>query len=300
MNRRGFLKIITAGAAGVMASNPFGSEALAASAERRATGLPKKNRVSQDSRDDDLDSYLHKVRYFNEDHPDDVYLKEEQLDLLNSALRRFNRIQKLIGFGNFYVIDFDQAVYLARTQTEIEPFTVEELNFLEQLFYASASDYGFYGDKPLRNLTDRVPINEVVKLSGTGNYLFRGQPEAIYQHLRKELGDQVVLTSGVRSVIKQFQLFLTKVSESDGNLSRASRSLAPPGYSYHGVSDFDVGQAGYGAFNFTERFITTPVFKRLRDLGYLRLRYPRDNLLGVRFEPWHIKVNFQADSVGRI
>ncbi|MBF0262913.1 MAG: D-alanyl-D-alanine carboxypeptidase family protein [Magnetococcales bacterium] len=299
MNRRGFLKMITAGTAGVMASNPFGSEALAASAERRTTSLPK-IRVSPDSRDDDLEAYLHKVRYFNEDHPDDVYLKEEQLELLNSALRRFNRIQKLIGFGNFYVIDFDQSVYLARTQTEIEPFTVEELNFLEQLFYASASDYGFYGDKPLRNLTDRVPMNEVVKLSGTGNYLFRGQPEAIYQHLRKELGDQVVLTSGVRSVIKQFQLFLTKVSESDGNLSRASRSLAPPGYSYHGVSDFDVGQTGYGAFNFTERFVTTPVFKRLRDLGYLRLRYPRDNLLGVRFEPWHIKVNFQADNVGRI
>ncbi|MBF0273511.1 MAG: D-alanyl-D-alanine carboxypeptidase family protein [Magnetococcales bacterium] len=297
MDRRSFLKILTAGTIG---SLPFGQEAWAAAASSRPAGPLPKSKATPDSRDDDLDAYLHKVRYFNEDHPDDVFLKEEQLNLLLSSVKRFNRIQKMVGFGNFYLLDFDQAVYIARTQTEVGPFTVEELNFLEQLFYASASEYGFYGEKPLRNLTDRIPMQEVVKLQGTGNYLFRGQPEAIYQHLRKELGDQVVLTSGVRSVIKQFLLFLTKVADSNGNLSRASRSLAPPGYSYHGVSDFDVGQAGLGAFNFTERFVTTPVFHRLRDLGYLRLRYPRDNLLGVRFEPWHIKVNVQGDASGRI
>ncbi|MBF0214066.1 MAG: D-alanyl-D-alanine carboxypeptidase family protein [Magnetococcales bacterium] len=299
MDRRGFLKILTAGAAAAIPSLPFGTEAWAASATRAPESAPK-TRVSPDSRDDDLDSYLHKVRYFNEDHPDDVFLKEEQFNLLQTSVKRFNRIQKMVGFGNFYILDFDQAVSIARSQTEVGPFSVEEINFLEQLFYASAADYGFYGEKPLRNLTDRIPMQEVIKLPGTGNYLFRGQPEAIYHHLRKELGDQVVLTSGVRSVIKQFLLFLTKVSESQGNLSRASRSLAPPGYSFHGVSDFDVGQAGLGAFNFTERFVTTPVFRRLRELGYLRLRYPRDNLLGVRFEPWHIKVNVHADAIGRI
>lgn len=247
-----------------------------------------------------METYLHKVRYFNEDHPDDVFLKEEQLNLLLSSVKRFNRIQKLVGFGNFYLVDFDQAVYIARTQTEVGSFSVEEVNFLEQLFYASASEYGFYGEKPLRNLTDRVPMQEVVKMSGTGNYLFRGQPELLYHRIRKELGDQVVLTSGVRSVIKQFLLFLTKVADSHGNLSRASRSLAPPGYSFHGVSDFDVGQVGFGSYNFTERFISTPVFKRLRELGYLRLRYPRDNFLGVRFEPWHIKVTVNGDPIGRI
>ncbi|NGZ07367.1 MAG: peptidase M15 [Magnetococcales bacterium] len=299
MDRRSFLKIMTAGAVGAVGSLPFASDATAATVSRTLSSLPKV-RVTPDARDEDLDTYLHKVRYFNEDHPDDVYLKEEQLALLQSSVKRFNRIQKMVGFGNFYLLDFDQAVYIARTQTEVGPFSVEELNFLEQLFYASASDYGFYGEKPLRNLTDRIPMQEVVKLSGTGNFLFRGQPEAIYHQLRKEIGDQLVLTSGVRSVIKQFLLFLTKVAESEGNLSRASRSLAPPGYSYHGVSDFDVGQIGLGPFNFTEHFVTTPVFRRLRELGYLRLRYPRDNLLGVRFEPWHIKVNVHADAVGRI
>jgi len=94
--------------------------------------------------------------------------------------------------------------------------------------------------------------------------------------------------------MKQFLLFLNKVYICNGNLSLASRSLAPPGYSFHGNGDFDVGQAGLGAFNFTDRFTDTEVFKRLSELGYLKLRYPKGNPLGVRYEPWHIKVNTDA------
>ena len=104
----------------------------------------------------------------------------------------------------------------------------------------------------------------------------------------------MVLTSGIRSVTKQFLLFLNKAYGSEGNLSLASRSLAPPGYSYHGIGDFDVGQTGLGPDNFTERFTTTSVYKRLNEQGYVRIRYPLDNMLGVRFEPWHIKVDPQA------
>ena len=69
------------------------------------------------------------------------------------------------------------------------------------------------------------------------------------------------LTSGIRGVVKQFLLYLDKADNNHGNLSLASRSLAPPGYSYHGIADFDVGQIGYGILNFTGRFTTTEVFK---------------------------------------
>jgi D-alanyl-D-alanine carboxypeptidase len=84
---------------------------------------------------------------------------------------------------------------------------------------------------------------------------------------------------------------LNKARKNNGNLSIASRSLAPPGYSFHGNGDFDVGQVGFGAANFTERFANTEVYKKLNELGYLKLRYPQKNLMGVRFEPWHIKVS---------
>jgi D-alanyl-D-alanine carboxypeptidase len=238
-----------------------------------------------------LKDYLTKMDNFDASHADDVYLDREYLPRLESSLKRLQRLQRVVGHGNFYLLNFDEAVNIARNYTRVGPFSRPELDFLELIFYEDSAHYGFMGKKPLKNLTDRIRRKAVVKIPGTGNYLYRGQPLETYRRIRQLLGPQVILTSGVRSVTKQFMLFLNKAHEHQGNLSLASRSLAPPGYSYHGVGDFDVGQVGFGAANFTARFTTTPVFKRLQDLGYINLRYEKGNLLGVRFEPWHIKVH---------
>lgn len=282
MNRRDFLKVATVG-------STLGLVTAAQSVSAAVAGFPTPQ-VRPKFRDDDLDDYLQKVRQFDEDHVGDVYFDEYNWGLLKSSLERFVRMQRVVGHGNFYLLDFDDALQLAKTYPSVGAFTTPELNFLETLFYEQAAIYGFYGEKPLKNLTDRIPLREVVKVPDSGNYLYRGKPMETFEAIRKILGPEVILTSGVRSVIKQFYLFLNKAYVSGGNLSRASRSLAPPGYSFHGISDFDVGQAGFGQHNFTERFVTSNVYKTLRGLGYLTLRYPRDNLLGVRFEPWHIKV----------
>ena len=89
-------------------------------------------------------------------------------------------------------------------------------------------------------------------------------------------------------------LFLKKSILVGGNLSRASRSLAPPGHSYHGIGDFDVGKVGLGYANFTEKFSQTDEFKQLKKLGFVQIRYTEDNPFGVRYEPWHIKVSPKA------
>ncbi len=236
-------------------------------------------------------TYLNKVRQFDGDHVGDTYMDDKNFQILSKAMDRFHRLQSLVGFGNFSLIDFDDALKHAYRHTSVGTFTTSELNLLEMLFYEQASKYGFYGEKPLQNLTDSIQKREVVNVRNTGMFLYKGLPLETYNNIKEKLGDDVVLTSGIRSVTKQFLLFLDKTYKSNGNLSRASRSLAPPGYSFHGISDFDVGQRGFGAHNFTEKFVTTSVFKRLQDLGYLTLRYPTDNMLGVRFEPWHIKVS---------
>ena len=162
---------------------------------------------------------------------------------------------------------------------------------MELTFYADGQRYGFLGQKPLKEITDQVKKKDVIKIPHSGNYLYKERSIEIFGDIKKELGDQVILTSGIRSVMKQFLLFLNKVHSSEGNLSLASRSLAPPGYSFHGNGDFDVGQKGYGKLNFTGTFTETEVYKRLSEMGYLQLRYPADNKLGVRYEPWHIKIN---------
>jgi len=283
MRRRNFLKAIV----GIVVGAGFAPEVLAEVAKiPPATG--------SENYDPHIKDYLHKMRNFNVHHHGDICLERREFDLLKSCVHRFERMQRTVGYGNFYLLSFDEAIGIARSYSRIGEFARAELDFLEMIFYFDASHYGFFGKKPVKNITDRVNRREVAKIPYTGNYLYKGVPLQTYKKIIRGVGEGVVLTSGVRSVIKQFLLFLNKAYESEGNLSLASRSLAPPGYSYHGIGDFDVGQFGLGADNFTERFTTTPVYKRLNEKGYVRIRYPLDNLLGVRFEPWHIKVDSQA------
>ena len=74
------------------------------------------------------------------------------------------------------------------------------------------------------------------------------------------------------------------------NLSKASRTIAPPAFTYHSVGDFDVGKKGLGSDNFTERFSYTSEFSQMKTLKYIDMRYTVDNKDGVRYEPWHVKV----------
>ena len=241
--------------------------------------------------DDQIRDYLHKMRNFNRFHKGDICLDRNDLKLLEKCVARLKRLQAVVGHGNFHLLDFDDALKFARSYPHVGRFEKAELDFLETVFYEDASVYGFLGDKPLKNITDRINRKEVIKVSHSGNYLYKGLPLDIYKKIRRDVGNQAVLISGVRSVIKQFMLFLNRAYSARGNLSLASRSLAPPGFSFHGVGDFDVGQVELGSDNFTERFIGTEVYSKLQELDYINLRYKRGNLLGVRFEPWHIKVN---------
>ena len=280
MKRRDFLKA----AVGVMVGVGFAPEVLA-----EVIRIPPANK--SENYDSHIKDYLHKMRNFDADHQWDVYLGWSQLNLLKSCVQRFKRLQRTVGHGNFYLLSFDEAIRIARNYSRVGRFSREELDFLEMIFYFDASNYGFFGEKPLKRITDRIRKREVIKVPYSGNYLYKGRPLETYKEIKRDLGDKVVLTSGVRSVIKQFLLFLNKAYSNKGNLSLASRSLAPPGYSYHGIGDFDVGQVGLGADNFTKRFTFTRVYRKLKELGYVKIRYPKDNMLGVRFEPWHIKVN---------
>lgn len=284
MKRRDFLRAVTAVFIG------WGVAPVEVMAE-----LAKINPATQlGNHDDYIKDYLHKMKNFSKYYKGDVCLDRERYQLLKSSVKRLNRLQRTVGYGNFYLLSFDKALKIARNYSRVGRFPRAEVDFLEMIFYEDAAIYGFSGEKPLKNLTNRIHRRDVVKVPHTGNYLYKGLPLETYKKIKQDLGDQAILTSGVRSIIKQFLLFLNKACKSKGNLSMASRSLAPPGYSFHSIGDFDVGQVGFGYDNFTERFITTRVYRKLQDFGYLTLRYPQSNMLGVRFEPWHIKLNPKA------
>jgi D-alanyl-D-alanine carboxypeptidase len=222
--------------------------------------------------------------------PPDVLLSPAQRITFDSALARLRRLQNYVGHGNFNIIGWDESLMFARKRDSIGAFGHKELELIEELFFTNAETLGFYGDKVVTNLSATIPKRDIDKIPWSGHFLFKGASTDTYNRIRRDLGDSVVLTSGIRSVVKQLYLFLNKADQVDGNLSLASYSLAPPGHSYHAVGDFDVGKKGFGSKNFSEAFAQTDEFKRLIDLGYLDIRYPQQNPFGVRYEPWHIKV----------
>jgi len=231
-----------------------------------------------------------KGREFAKDYRDDVYVSTEDTPLLHSVVLRLSRVQRLIGHGNYNLVSFDDTLVYAKRYASIGSFTAAELAFIEKMFFTQAEAYGFYGAKVTTTLEDRIAQSKVIKIPHSGHYLFKEAAFGYYDKLCKDVGSGIILTSGVRSNVKQLHLFLAKTISVKGNLSRASRSLAPPGHSYHGIGDFDVGKVGWGSKNFTQAFADTREFQKMQDLGYIDIRYTEDNQLGVRFEPWHIKV----------
>jgi hypothetical protein len=195
-----------------------------------------------------------------------------------------------VGHGYFNILGMDDFFGKAQRVPGIGAITAEEKTFLEEVFYFDAKKYGFQGDRTASKFTDGIAKNSVEKVPFTGHYLRKGVPLETYGRITKDVGDSLILTSGVRGIAKQFHLFFERGLETQGNMSKASRSLAPPGYSFHGQSDFDIGKRGYGLKNFTDAFASTREYQRLLDLGYIQIRYTEGNQLGVRFEPWHIRV----------
>ncbi|GGX64539.1 M15 family metallopeptidase [Saccharospirillum salsuginis] len=240
--------------------------------------------------EDHKEKVRQKVQHFEYDFSDDVFITGDEYQTLVSILERLNRVQAYVGHGNFNVLSFDSMLRYARYQSRIGDFPQAELDYMEKLFYDDVSRLGFFGDRVVKQLTHVVKDADIEKIPGTGHYLFKGHSQAFYDTVRNKVGDSLVLTSGIRGIVKQYHLFMAKVVQAEGNLSRASRSLAPPGHSYHAIGDFDVGRVGGGLSNFTSEFAETDVFKRLQDLGFVQIRYTTDNDFGVRYEPWHIRV----------
>ena len=240
--------------------------------------------------DQQVAGYLRKIRNFDAIFASDIYLDARYESLLLKTTQRLARVESYIGHGNFNLMSFDEMLRSGRDFSWIGGFGADELNFLEEVFFANPNRYGFFGKKISTEITDSIPKQDVTKVSNSGHFLLKGESLNLYRQIKNDVGEGLILTSGVRSIVKQMHLFLAKTMDTNGNLSRASRSLAPPGHSYHGVGDFDIGKIGYGVRNFTADFSETDEYRKIAALGYVDIRYPTDNLFGVRFEPWHIKI----------
>lgn len=234
-------------------------------------------------------SIAQKSKNFEEVYSDDYFLVPEKLEILKRSHEKLHQVQQFVGYANFNLMTIDEAFNLAKSRSQIEEFSPVEKTILEELFFTDAKKYGFFGERVLKTFTQKaITKKEVEKIPRTGHFLFKDIANESYERLLKDVGPSLVLTSGIRTLAKQTYLFATKALQSQGNLSKASRSVAPPGYSYHAVGDFDVGKVGFGYRNFTSAFAKTEEYRKIAKLEYVELRYTQENLFGVRYEPWHI------------
>ena len=217
-----------------------------------------------------------------------VFVEKKDYKVFQSIRRKLQLVQQYIGYGNFNVISFEEMLSISKRISSIGTFSKEEINFLEFIFYYNPSSHGFFGNRITNNITDTIDKRIITKIPYTGHYLFKGNAENTYYNMKKDVGDSLTLTSGIRSIVKQTKLFLDKINRVGGNISLAAKSIAPPAFTYHSIGDFDVGKKGLGHANFTSKFAKTEEFQQIKKLEYVEVRYTINNKDGVRYEPWHI------------
>lgn len=208
--------------------------------------------------------------------------------IIRSLLDKLNAVQNQVGYVEFNTISFDDMLKVASRCNKA--LTPNEVGYIETIFYGDPRRYGFYGERTVPRLTAVTSKNDLIYIKNTGHFLLKGAATEKYATIKKLVGNDLVLTSGVRAPVKQLHLFLKKIVSEGGDLRLASTSIAPPGFTFHSVGDFDIGKVGYGYGNFSTKFQETDVFKKLYEGGHITIRYTKGNPYGVRYEPWHIKV----------
>lgn len=225
-----------------------------------------------------------------EDTPD-VVLSSAELALLTRTSQRIVAVREFVGFGNFNLISWDDLLAFARNIPTIGAFASDEIDLMESVFATDATTLGFLGERTGHQITETIPRDQVVRIPRSGHFLRKGSSRELFEKMQAQVGETLILTSGIRGIPKQFDLFFDRVRRTEGNLTQAEHSLAPPGYSFHAIEDFDVGKYGLGLANFSAAFAETELFTKIQRMPEVRIRYEKNNRFGVRFEPWHIRVS---------
>ena len=139
----------------------------------------------------------------------DVNLHINDLKVLYTLDSRLKRLRRYIGFANFNIVSLDQALYYGRNYSAIGKFTKAELLLIEKLFYSEPNKFGFYGDKTVDNISQKISKKDIQKISHSGHFIFKGKPLEDYNRILKDVGNNLILTSGIRNVVKQLSLYIS-------------------------------------------------------------------------------------------
>ena len=231
--------------------------------------------------------YFSRMIAADQPYDGDRYLEPSELAIAREVIDRLRTVGAHVGHGRFNTLGFER-VFKVASDLPSARFSVPQIRFMRALFGRSNAFFDYRGARVSEDFLAHHDPEDLVHYPEDGDYLIDGQPSRRFDALKQNLGNSLTLLSGYRGHPKQMLLYLDKVVASDGNLSLASRNRAPAGYSYHFSGDFDIGERRLGDANFSRQFLKSPVYQATLQSDEWAQRYPHHNVLGVRFEPWHI------------
>tara|TARA_B100000780_G_C20865999_1_gene344383 strand:- start:48 stop:377 length:330 start_codon:yes stop_codon:yes gene_type:complete len=91
------------------------------------------------------------------------------------------QVESYTGHGNFNLMSLDEIIKAGKNFPKTRAFQADELNFIEEVFFANPNRYGFFGKKVSRDITDFIPKKDVAKISNSGHYLLKGESLNLYE-----------------------------------------------------------------------------------------------------------------------
>jgi len=219
--------------------------------------------------------------------------------ILKSVVKKWEKYKEGIPKDKSAIMEYDALLSLLNI---VESFLVR------QILTIDPKEIGFNGPFYSLEIPNNLVKVESIKFVGAGEgretgvqYCpqhslndFTAMSESIYNEIKR----RVFIDSGYRSPGRQAFLFIYYlVNDNNYSLKENGRWIALPGYSEHsspinnaidiatseGINGFSEGQT-------SEDFESTEEYKWLTNNAHkynFYLSYPKNNLLGVAYEPWH-------------
>ena len=151
---------------------------------------------------------------------------------------------------------------------------------------------------------EQAPVEELKAITSDGSIRLRNTAADKFLQMQQEAQRQgIILTpiSGFRTVSQQEYLFFDIKAQRNQDTSKRAEVSAPPGYSEHHTGyAIDIGDGNAPATNLSPSFEQTAAYKWLVKNApkySFELSFPKDNLQGINYEPWHWRYVGDTDSL---
>ncbi|MBH8562106.1 D-alanyl-D-alanine carboxypeptidase family protein [Nostoc sp. CENA67] len=149
-----------------------------------------------------------------------------------------------------------------------------------------------------------APASELMSITADGRIKMRktaGEKFQAMTQAARSAGVILVPISGFRSVKDQEQLFFGVGQQRNQTPAERAALSAPPGHSEHHTGyAVDIGDGAAPATNLQSNFDNTNAYKWLQTnaarFGF-EISFPKDNVQGVSYEPWHWRYVGDRDSL---